>query len=33
MAALPTRPAIILANLLSSQGKAVSKVLSIYAMK
>jgi len=33
MATLPTRPSIILANLLSSQEKAVSKVLSIYAIK
>ena len=31
MATLPTHPAIILANLLSSQEKAFSKVLSIYA--
>jgi len=33
MATLPTCPAIILANLLSSQEKAVSKVLSIYGIK
>ena len=33
MATLPIHPSIILANLLSSQEKAVSKVLSIYAIK